>query len=49
MMFLEQAGVVVRWCRPPECAALAERAADGPVHDLGSVTGVVVPSPPEVL
>lgn len=49
MMFLEQAGVVVRWCRPPECAALAERARHGPVHDLGPVTGVVVPTPPEVL
>ena len=49
MMFFEQAGVVVRWCRASECAQLESRAAEGPVHDLGTVTGVVVPSPPAVL
>ena len=42
MMFYQQAGVVVRWCRAAECAQLAQRAAQGPVQDLGSVTGVVV-------
>ena len=49
MMFFEEAGVVVRWCRASECERLASRAEQGPVHDLGSVTGVVVPSPPAVL
>lgn len=49
MMFYERAGVVVRWCRAEECARLAELAPRGPVHDLGTVTGVVVPSPPAVL
>ncbi len=49
MMFYQQAGVVVRWCRAAECAQLAQRAARGRVQDLGSVTGVVVPSPPAVL
>jgi len=49
MMFYEQAGVVVRWCRADECRRLAELAARGPVHDLGTVTGVIVPSPPAVL
>jgi len=49
MMFFEEAGVVVRWCRASECTQLASRADQGPVHDLGSVTGVVVPSPPAVL
>jgi len=49
MMFFEEAGIVVRWCRASECTQLASRADQGPVHDLGSVTGVVVPSPPAVL
>lgn len=49
MMLFEEAGVVVRWCRASECTRLASRADQGPVHDLGSVTGVVVPSPPAVL
>ena len=49
MMFFDEAGVVVRWCRPTECAALASVARSGPVHDLGAVTGVVVPAPPATL
>jgi hypothetical protein len=49
MMFYDQTGIVVRWCLPSECAALAALAPDGPVHDLGSVTGVVVPAPPATL
>jgi hypothetical protein len=51
-MFYEDAGVVVRWCHAAECrelAALAPLAGEGPVHDLGAVTGVVVPPPPRVL
>jgi hypothetical protein len=48
-MFYEQAGVVVRWCRPDECRELAALAGQGPVHDLGGVTGVIVPPPPRVL
>jgi hypothetical protein len=49
MMFYEQAGVVVRWCRGDECARLDQLSRHGPVHDLGTVTGVIVPSPPAVL
>jgi hypothetical protein len=49
MMFYERAGVVVRWCRADECRSLDELAGKGPVHDLGTVTGVIVPSPPAVL
>ena len=49
MMFYDQTGIVVRWCLPSECAGLAALAPDGPVHDLGSVTGVVVPAPPATL
>lgn len=48
-MFYEDAGVVVRWCRPAECRDLAALARQGPVHDLGPVTGVIVPTPPRVL
>lgn len=48
-MFYEYAGVVVRWCRPAECAELAPLAGQGAVHDLGPMTGVVVPPPPKVL
>jgi hypothetical protein len=49
MMFYEEAGVVVRWCRATECTRLDQLADQGPVHDLGTVVGVVVPSPPAVL
>ena len=49
MMFYEDAGVVVRWCRPAQCRQLSGLAAAGSVHDLGSVTGVVVPPPPATL
>lgn len=49
MMFYDQTGIVMRWCRPTECAALAVLASAGPVHDLGTVTGVVVPAPPATL
>lgn len=49
MMFYERGGVVVRWCRGAECTRLDALADQGPVHDLGTVTGVIVPSPPAVL
>lgn len=52
MMFFEERGVVVRWCEPTQCrelAGLAGPGGNGSVHDLGAVTGVVVPAPPAVL
>lgn len=50
MMLYEAGGVVPRWCRPAECAEIAARAPDeGPVIDLGSVTGVLVPQKPDWL
>jgi len=49
MMFHDQAGIVVRWCRGEECAQLERLGTQGAVHDLGEVTGVVVPPPPAVL
>jgi hypothetical protein len=48
-MFYEETGRVVRWCRPDECRELAALVGHGPVHDLGAVTGVIVPRPPRVL
>lgn len=48
-MFYEEAGVTPRWCRATECRRLAALAGSGPVHDLGSVVGVVVPAPPQRL
>jgi hypothetical protein len=48
-MFYEETGRVVRWCRPDECRELAALVGHGPVHDLGGVTGVIVPRPPRVL
>lgn len=49
MMLYEASGLVPRWCRPAECAEIASRAAEGPVIDLGPVTGVVVPQKPDWL
>jgi hypothetical protein len=50
MMLYEAGGVVPRWCRPAECAEIAARApGEGPVLDLGSVTGVLVPQKPDWL
>ena len=48
----EQDGLLPVWCSPDECARMIERAASGPVIDLGRVgshphvVGIIVPNPP---
>ena len=49
MSVYEATGARARWCRPAECAQIAARTHEGPVLDLGPVTAVVVPPPPDWL
>jgi hypothetical protein len=48
----DQDGLLPVWCSPDECARMIERAASGPVIDLGRVgsqphvVGIIVPNPP---